>query len=83
MNPLMQALKSPQIEPQNLQTIKNTMQALNMAQNPSQALTEASQNNPAIRSVMELCKGRDPKAVFFEECEKRGISPEYIINLLR
>jgi len=56
---------------------------LNMAQNPNLALQEACKNNPDLNNVLEMCKGKDPKAVFYEECQRRGIEPDYIINLLQ
>ena len=39
-------------------------------------------NSNQIQTVMQLIKGRNPKEVFFEECNKRGIDPQTIINMI-
>nr|DAH12842.1 MAG TPA: hypothetical protein [Caudoviricetes sp.] len=31
---------------------------------------------------MQLIKGRNPKEVFFEECNKRGINPQTILKFI-
>lgn len=59
------------------------LQMINMARNPSQAFSQAIQSNPQLKEVMDMCKGKDPKDVFFAECQKRGIDPDQILNQLR
>lgn len=44
--------------------------------------THQPQNNPQMQMIMQLCKGRNPKDVFFEECQKRGVDPQRILNQL-
>ena len=29
-----------------------------------------------------MVKNRDPKEVFYEECKKRNVDPNYILNLV-
>lgn len=41
------------------------------------------QNMPNGSSVLQLIQGKDPKMVFYEECEKRGVDPNLIINQLQ
>ena len=82
MNPLLQSV-APQINQQTLKGIKSYMNAIKMAQNPTQALTGLYQQNPQIKSVVDMCRGRDPKDVFMSECKARGVDPDQIINLLK
>ena len=84
-NPLMSNMGSPQtgINPQALQSIKQMMNAFKAMSNPQQALMQMAQKNPQLNSVMQMLNGRNPKDVFMEECQKRGIDPNTIINQLK
>lgn len=84
-NPLISNMGSPQtgINPQALQSIKQMMSAFKSMSNPQQALMQIAQQNPQINSVMQMLNGRNPKDVFMEECQKRGIDPNTIINQLK
>ena len=84
-NPLMSSMGSPQagINPQALQSIKQMMNAFKAMSNPQQALMQMAQQNPQLNSVMQMLNGRNPKDVFMEECQKRGIDPNTIINQLK
>lgn len=48
----------------------------------SQQQTPNNFNSNQIQTVMQLIKGRNPRDVFFEECDKRGVDPQSIINML-
>jgi len=82
MNPLLQNVVKPQVNPQMLNGIKAYMQTMKMAQNPTQALEQICQQNPQVQNVVDLCRGRDPKEVFMEQCKKQGIDPQQIIDML-
>lgn len=82
MNPLATRARGTQINPQMLKGIKSYMQTVKMAQNPSEALTAISQQSPQLKNIMELCKGRNPKDVFMEQCESLGYNPDEIIRML-
>lgn len=81
MNPLL-SVKSPQISSQMIRGIKSYMSAIKIAQNPSQAMRELSEQNPQIKELLDLCQGRNPKDVFVEQCERMGYDPKDIIKLL-
>ena len=84
-NPLMNNMNNPQIgiNTQALQSIKQMMSAFKNMSNPQQAIMQMAQRNPQINSVMQMLNGRNPKDVFMEECQKRGIDPNTIINQLK
>lgn len=84
-NPLMGNMNDHQIgiNPQALQSIKQMMSAFKTMSNPQQALMQMAQQNPQLNSVMQMLNGRNPKDVFMEECQKRGIDPNTIINQLK
>lgn len=82
MNPLATRARGAQINPQMLKGIKSYMQTVKMAQNPSEALSAISQQSPQLRNVMELCKGRNPRDVFMEQCQNMGYDPDEIVKML-
>ena len=84
-NPLMSNMSNPQagINPQALQSIKQMMNAFKAMSNPQQALMQMAHQNQQLKSVMQMLNGRNPKYVFMEECQKRGIDPNTIINQLK
>lgn len=55
---------------------------LNASGNVKQALEKFANVNPQMRMVMNLCSGRDPKQVFIQECQARGIDPNQAVNRL-
>lgn len=66
---------SPQISDEVAESFKRTVSKLNMSGNASKALSKFASANPQFRVVMDLCGGKDPKQVFFQECQNRGIDP--------
>lgn len=44
-----------------------------------------SQMNPYIKQIIDLIKmsGKSPKDLFFDECQKRNVDPNTILNQLR
>jgi enoyl reductase-like protein len=82
MNPLAM-MSTGGVNQSAVQSVKQMMQAFQMMQNPQQAIAQLMQQNPQLNTVMQMCNGKDPKAVFYAECEKRGVNPDDIIKQLR
>lgn len=68
---------------QAAQSAKRMMNMLNTVKNPQQALMEVAQQNPQLNSVMQMCQGRNPQEVFYEECKKHNVNPDEVLNLLK
>lgn len=68
-NPILEALGS---KPQN-----NRAALLQQAK----ALMEG--NNPIMAAVRMMTAGRDPQQVFYDECQKRGVNPDDILQMIR
>lgn len=84
MNPLMHGMGMTNgVNPQVIQQVKRMMNMFRSASNPQQMLMQAAQQNPAISTVMQMCNGKNPKYVFYEQCQKMGVNPDDIINQLR
>ena len=84
MNPLMQGIGMTNgVNPQAIQQVKRMMNMFRAASNPQQMLMQAAQHNPAIGTVIQMCNGKNPKDVFYEQCQKMGVNPDEIINQLR
>lgn len=71
------------LNPQAVNTVKGMLQNLRSVQNPEAVINTLASKNPLLGSVMRMVGGRDPKQVFFEECQRQGIDPNEIINMLR
>lgn len=78
MNPLFDQMTRP-----NNNSVKMMLDAVRMAQNPFQALSQASQNNPMLSNIIQMCQGKDPKDVFYSECKRLGVNPDDILNQLK
>lgn len=78
MNPLAQPQNN-----QNSTNLKQIKELYNMAKNPNNAVLGLLQNNPQIKNIMNMCAGRNPKDVFYEQCQAQGINPQDILNLLK
>lgn len=84
MNPLMHGIgMTSGVNQQALQQVKRIMTMFRASSNPQQMLMQAAQHNPAIGTVMQMCMGKNPKDVFYEQCQKMGVNPDDIINQLR
>ena len=59
------------------------LENLKSVQNPETVINTLAGKNPLLGNVMRMIGGRDPKQVFFEECQRQGIDPNEIINMLR
>ncbi len=68
---------------QAAQSAKRMMGMLNAVKDPQKALMAAAQQNPQLNAVMQMCQGRNPQEVFYEECRKHGINPTEVMNMLK
>ena len=69
--------------PNNFNQIKGMMNAMRSAKNPEQFLMNMAQNNPKMQQVMGLLKGgKDPKTMFYEMAQQKGIDPDTIVQML-
>lgn len=84
MNPLMQGVPAVgAIDQQAMQQIQQMANAIGAAQNPEAALMQMAQQNPKIAAILEMCRGRSLKEVFYEQCRQRGANPDDIIPQLK
>ena len=91
-NPLMGMMQVSAANPQGFdpntlkqvaQSAKRMMNMLQSAKDPRKALTMAAQQNPQLNTVMQMCSGKNPQDVFYEECKKHGVDPNVVLNALR
>lgn len=68
---------------QAAQSAKRMMGMLRAVKNPQQALMMAAQKNPQLNAVMQMCQGKDPQQVFYDECKKHNVDPEQVMSMLR
>lgn len=71
------------INQQAIQSVKRMMGMFRAAKNPGAAMMRVAQQNPQIASILQMCNGRNPQDVFYEQCQKMGVDPETIISQLR
>lgn len=88
MNPLMGGNAAtgpsiPGINPQAVQSVKRMMGMLQAAKNPQQAIMQAAQQNPMLGNILQMCNGKNPKDVFYQQCQKMGVDPDSVISQLR
>ena len=67
----------------NIQNLKGIINQIQSMANPQMAIMQMAQQNPAINQVMQMCRGKNPKDMFFEECKRRNIDPNAILNQLK
>ena len=86
-NPLNQILGQAQTPMNNqpvqmIQSFQRMVHMLKGAQNPDATVMQLAQQNPQVAQVMQMCQGKNPKEVFLQECQKRGIDPQQIMGQL-
>lgn len=84
MNPMLAALNQNRMA-QNLQPIKNMMNMLRGAGNPSMMLQQMTAQNPQMRQVMDLVQqnGGNAKQAFYKLAEQKGVNHDEILNMLK
>lgn len=86
-NPLNQILGQAQAPMNNqsaqmVQSFQRMAQMLKGVNNPEAAMMQLAQQNPQVAQIMQMCQGKNPKEVFLQECQRRGIDPQQIMNQL-
>lgn len=71
------------LNPQSIRQLKGMAQLMQASHNPQQLLASMANGNPQLHSIMDLCKGKSAKDVFYDTCKQRGIDPESIISQFR
>lgn len=83
MQQTQQFQSQPSFNVPDLTPIKNILNMYQNAQNPQMMLQNLVKQNPQFANVMNLIQGRNPKTVFYEMCQNRGINPNDILNQLK
>lgn len=85
MNPLNNGMNNNHgLPPQLSQSIQQMKGMMNMASgNPNQIFEQLSRQNPAFNQVLQMCNGKNPKDVFYEMCQQRGINPDEVLKRLQ
>ena len=65
--------------------IKNTMNMIRTAQNPTAMLNQMAMSNPQIKQVIDIVNqyGGDANKAFYALAEQKGINPQEIIDMLK
>lgn len=79
----MQQAGAPALNPQAVNAVKGMISNLKSVQNPDAVVKMLSSKNPLLGNVVRMVGGRDPKQVFYAECQRQGIDPNEIINMLK
>lgn len=74
MNPLFSGSGFP-INPQLVQLAR----MMNGGMNPQSMISQV----PQLQQVLNMCKGQNPKDVFYSMCKQQGVNPDEILNQLR
>ena len=77
MNPLIKMMggAASGINPQAAQQIRQMASALRSVSNPQAALAQMAQQNPNVAAIMQMCRNKNPQAIFVEQCRQHGIDP--------
>ena len=64
------------------ESFKRTVSTLMNSGDVYKALSSFASVNPQFRVVMQMCSGKDPRQIFYSECERRGIDPNKLASKL-
>ena len=80
MNPMFLSLMANRLGP-----IRQMMNAVQAAQNPSAALQQMAGNNPQLQQALQLVQqsNGDAKAAFMKLAQSNGIDPQQILGMLK
>lgn len=75
----------PQMNPQQIQQIKNLMSMVQMSADPNAALANLINQNPNLRNIVMLAKsnGSDLQQIFYALAKQKGVNPNDVMNALR
>lgn len=71
------------LDPQAVNAVKGMIANLKNVQNPDAVLEKLSGQNPLLGNVMRMIRGRNPRDVFYQECQRCGVNPDEILNMLK
>ena len=71
------------LDPQLLSSVKRMISMMGAARNPDTVLQQAARQNPMMASVLQMCRGQDPKDVFYRMCRENNIDPNEILKQLK
>lgn len=63
--------------------IKAIINMANGNANPTQIFQNMAKNNPQMQQVLQMCQGQNPKDVFMQMCQQKGINPNDILNIFK
>ena len=63
--------------------IADIIRMLSGSPNPAALMNMLARQNPQVAQAMNMCRGKNPRDVFFAECKSRGIDPNEIIARYR
>ena len=85
-NPMLGALNTSKLAglSNKLAPIRNMMQAVKAASNPSAAIQQLAQNNPQVQQAMQLVQesGGNPQKAFYSLAEKLGVDGDAVLKML-
>lgn len=85
MNPLAQMMggAAPGINPQAMQQIRQMVSAFKAVANPQAALAQMAKQNPQVASIMQMCRNKNPQAIFAEQCRQHGLDPDAAMQQIK
>lgn len=72
------------VQPNPMSQIKQMMNMVRNAPNPSEMLSKIASSNPQVNQVIQMVKAsKSPKNTFYELARQRGVNPDDILNALK
>lgn len=72
-------MSNPLLQKRSNNPIKNLYRTFLNSKDPTMLLN----NSKEIKQVLQLCKGQNPKEMFYRLCKEKNVNPEDILNELR
>ena len=67
----------------NIRMVRSLMSQLRNASNPTVMLCSMAEQNPNLKMVLDMTRGKSPKDLFYEKAREMGVNPDDILNQLR
>ena len=81
MNPIIQAMQG-RLSTSRMTQARQIIGMLKGSGDPSAMISQAMQNNPQVRNIIQQYGG-DPKTAFYKYAEANGIDPNELLNMLK
>lgn len=72
----------PNMNMNAINQVKNMMNMFRGAANPQQLIMQMAQQNPQVASILQMCNGKNPKDVFYEQCKTHNVNPDQVLGML-